>query len=536
MIDAGLVLHGRFQVIRHLGAGGMGEVYLGLDLKLGGNVAIKRMLVEQNQMDKDLFDRRFKEEISILRRLSSSGIPAFVDAFSEDGHSFLVMEFIQGYSLDKLLRISRLEKEGLSAEQVATVALHVSRVLEYLHSQTPPLVHRDIKPSNLIIRESDQRIFLVDFGLAREIHSKSSAKTQVGTWSYAPIEQIRGWVEPRSDFYSLGVTMLELLTGVVPAALRIPPARKIMPELSEGFAQVIDRCTQAEVTQRYPEACLLSQDLERVIQTLTTPTKSQASPLSREDTISGLVQRWGQGRGQPTPTPTREPVVPGASPEVKKAVARARRRLIYGSPVVRRLRGLGMLLLLLLCLGLGWSSYQRRLQRALTAEYLTGGGPGPGWSCREGQGLSASDGLGLGIGKEAGFLFERVENLPVREVSFQFRAVRGKPDLLVFAGPFGVHLVPTGNRFQAEVVQIPPFRGLAMPAYHPLGLRVSAPSAFALTLTLKKNQLILSRDGREAGRQPVVPAVEWRSQVCGILATTAENADGHSLINSLVVR
>ena len=536
MIDAGLVLHDRFQVIRHLGAGGMGEVYLGLDLEQGGNVAIKRMLIEQNQMDKDLFDRRFKEEISILRRLNSPGIPSFVDAFSEDGHSFLVMEFIQGYSLDKMLRVSRLEKEGLSAEQVATVALHVSRVLEYLHSQSPPLVHRDIKPSNLIIRESDQRIFLVDFGLAREIHSKSSAKTQVGTWSYAPIEQIRGWVEPRSDFYSLGVTMLELLTGVVPAALRIPPARKIMPELSEDFAQVIDRCTQAEVTQRYPEACLLRQDLEAVLKRMAAPTESQASPISREDTISKLVQRWGQGRAQPTPTVRHEPLVPGASPEVKKAVARARRRLIHDSPAMRRLRSSGLLVLVLLGAGLGWSGYQGRLQRTLAMDCLTGGGPGPGWSCHEAQGLSGSNGLGLGFGKEAGALFGRVENLPVRELSFEFRAVRGKPDLLVFSGPFGVHLVPTGSRFQAEVVQISSLRGLAMPVYRPLGLKVGTPSSFGLTLTSKKNTLILSRDGREVGRQVLAPPLEWRSAACGILATTADNADVYSLVSTLLVR
>lgn len=536
MIDAGLVLHGRFQVIRHLGAGGMGEVYLGLDRERGENVAIKRMLIEQDHMDKDLFDRRFKEEISILRRLHSTGIPAFVDAFSEDGHSFLVMEFIQGYSLDKLLRVSSLEKVGLSAEQVATVALHVSIVLEYLHSQTPPLVHRDIKPSNLIIRESDQRIFLVDFGLAREIHSKSSAKTQVGTWSYAPIEQIRGWVEPRSDFYSLGVTMLELLTGVVPAALRIPPARKLLPELSEEFAAVIDRCTRAEVTQRYPEACLLRQDLEAVLKNLTTPTESQPSPVSREDTISELVQRWGQGRAMLPREKAPEAFVPGASPEVQKAVDRARRRLVYDSPALRRLRIVGLVVLLFFGVSLGWSAYQERKQRTLAVDSLAGGGPGPGWKCREAKGLSGSNGLGLGFSKEAGVLFERLENLPVRELSFEFRAVRGKPDLLIFSGPFGVHLVPTGSRFQAEVVAISSLRGVAMPVYRPLGLKVGASSAFGLTLTSKKNTLILSRDGREVGRQLLSPTLEWRSTVCGVLATTVDNGDVYSLVSSLVVR
>lgn len=531
MIDAGLILHGRFKVLKHLGAGGMGEVYLGEDLEQPQNVAIKRMLIEQDQMDKDLFDRRFREEVSILRRLHCPGIPSFVDAFSEDGHSFLVMEFIQGYSLDRLLQVSRQQNEGLSAEQVATVALHVARVLEYLHSQSPPLVHRDIKPSNLIIRESDQRIFLVDFGLAREIHSKSSAKTQVGTWSYAPIEQIRGWVEPRSDFYSLGVTMLELLSGEVPAALAIPPARKIMPDLKDELAQVIDRCTRAEVTQRYPEACLLRQDLEAALASMANPsTDSQNAPAaSREDTIAQLVRFWGQGRApQPPPPPPRgSGVIPlGGTPEVKKAVDRARRRLLYSSPEMRRIRLLISLLLIVLAAAVGWSAYQTRLQKEQAAALL----PGSGWNCLEARGLSPS-----GMSKNAGAVFGRSENLPVRELSFQFRAGRGKFDLLVFSGPFGVHLLPGGKGYQAEVVQLTPGRGLEMPAMRPLGPKTNAPANVSLTLTSKKNQLILWRDGREVARQLVSPALEWRSDLSGVLQRS-ENSDGQSNVTSVSIR
>ncbi len=523
MIDAGLILHGRFKVIKHLGAGGMGEVYLGEDLEQPQNVAIKRMLIEQDHMDKDLFDRRFREEISILRRLNCPGIPAFVDAFSEDGHSFLVMEFIQGYSLERLLRVSRLENQGLNAEQVATVALHVSRVLEYLHSQTPPLVHRDIKPSNMIIRESDQRIFLVDFGLAREIHSKSSAKTQVGTWSYAPIEQIRGWVEPRSDFYSLGVTMLELLSGEVPAALAIPPARKIMPDLSEELARVIDRCTRAEVTQRYPEACLLRQDLEAVIASLTRPTaETYPSPISREDTIAQLVRYWGQGRAPQPPPPSADsgPIPLGGTPEVKKAVDRARRRLIYNSPGMRRLRLFISLLLAMLLAGAAWSAYQNKLQK----EQATALTPGSGWKCLEARGLSPT-----GIARNGGALFERAENLPVRELSFQFRTGRGKTDILVFAGIYGLHITPGPKGYQAELVQLTPSRALEMPGYRPLGPKANASAPFSLVLIQKKNQLILTRDGREVGRCAVGASGEWRGALAGVL----QRSDGPEAQNSL---
>lgn len=530
MIDAGLVLHNRFKVLKHLGAGGMGEVYLGEDLKQPQNVAIKRMLIEQDQMDKELFDRRFREEISILRRLHCTGIPAFVDAFSEDGHSFLVMEFIQGYSLDRLLRVSRTQKEGLSAEQVATVALHVARVLEYLHSQSPPLVHRDIKPSNMIIRESDQHIFLVDFGLAREIHSKSSAKTQVGTWSYAPIEQIRGWVEPRSDFYSLGVTMLELLSGEVPAALAIPPARKIVPDLCEELAQVIDRCTRAEVTQRYPEACLLRQDLEAALAAMANPTaECYASPVSREDTIAQLVRFWGQGRAPqpPAPGPRGSGVVPlGGTPEVRKAVDRARRRLLYDSPAMRRIRFLLMLLLLVVLAGAGWSAYQGKLQQEQAAALL----PGSSWKCLVARGLSPT-----GVVKNGGAVFERAENLPVRELSFQLKAARGKIDLLVFSGPYGLHVVPGAKGYQAELVQLTPARGLEMPALRPLGPKANTGAAFSLSLTSKKNMLILSRDGREVARHTVNPPLEWKSELSGVLQRS-DNPETQTTLGSLTVR
>lgn len=440
------------------------------------------------------------------------------------------MEFIQGYGLDRLLRVSRLQNQGLNAEQVATVALHVSRVLEYLHSQSPPLVHRDIKPSNLIIRESDQRIFLVDFGLAREIHSKSSAKTQVGTWSYAPIEQIRGQVEPRSDFYSLGVTMLELLSGEVPAALAIPPARKIVPDLCEKLAEVIDRCTRAEVTQRYPEACLLRQDLETALAALSNPTvESQASPVSREDTIAQLVRYWGQGRApQPPPPPARgSGVIPwGGTPEVKKAVDRARRRLLYSSPEMRRIRLFLTLLLIMLVAGAAWSVYQNKLQKEQAAALA----PGSGWKCLEARGLSPA-----GISRNGGALFERPENLPVRELSFQFRGGRGKTDLLVFAGSYGLRILPNGKGYQAELVQLTPARDLELPTYRALGPKANLSSPSSLLLSSKKNQLILSRDGREVGRHAVNATGEWRGALGGVLQR-GDSPDAQSTLTSIVIR
>lgn len=528
MIDAGLILNGRFKVLKHLGAGGMGEVYLGEDLEFNQNVAIKRMLIEQDQMDKELFDRRFREEVNILRRLKCSGIPRFVEAFSEDGHSFLVMEFIQGYSLERLLRVSRLENEGLSPEQVATVALEVSRVLEYLHSQEPPLVHRDIKPSNLIIRESDQKIFLVDFGLAREVHSKSSAKTQVGTWNYAPIEQIRGWVEPRSDFYSLGVTMLELLSGEVPAALAVPAARKLMPNLNEDLARTIDRCTRAEVTQRYPEAILLRHDLEAALGSMANPNASARLPsASREDTIGELVRQWGQGRNR-TPSIARSsgPVPWGGRPEVRAAVERARRRLLYLSPAMRRLRQLLTLAVLIAAAAFGWSAYQKKLQRAQATAFL----PGTTWKA-----LEARDLLPTGISRNGGALFSRAESMAVHEMTFQFKAGKGKSELLVFTGPYGLRVTPGGKAYQAELVQLTSSPTLDMPGLETLGPKMNAASNSTLSLISRKNMLVLSKDGRDVARHPLPGSNEWRSQLTGVLQRS-ESTGPQNTITSLQVR
>jgi serine/threonine protein kinase len=528
VIDAGLILRGRFKVLKHLGAGGMGEVYLGDDLEQNQKVAIKRMLIEQDNVDKELFDRRFREEVNILRRLNCPGIPAFVDAFSEDGHSFLVMEFIEGYSLDKLLQVSQLENQGLSAEQVATVALHISQVLEYLHSQTPPLVHRDIKPSNMIIREVDQRIFLVDFGLAREIQSTSSAKTQIGTWSYAPIEQIRGQVEPRSDFYSLGVTMLELLSGQLPAALAIPPARQVMPDLCESLAQIIDRCTKSEVTLRYPEACLLSQDLEAALNGMAQPSaESTAEPVSREEAIAQMVRCWGQGRSRPPappPPPDTPPEVPlGASPEVKKAVDRARRRLLYERFATGPVRLLFLLFLLVSAMAT-WSVYQSNAQ----AEQLAPLSPGPQWKFQQARGVGPK-----GVLQDGGVLFVRSKGAPIRELRFQLQGATGSLDLLVFAGRYGIHLVPAGKGYEAMTVQLGRPRSLEMPTLRGLGSKTVVAGSFAMSLVSRQGHLILAADGREVSRCKVEE--DWRGGLGGLLQRT-ESAQAQSQIRSLTIR
>lgn len=530
MIDAGLVLRGRYEILARLRAGGMGEVYRGMDRESGQLVAVKRLLLEQEKADRALLERRFEEERKVLQRLNFRGIPGFVDAFLEDGHSYLVMEYVQGFSLDTLLEFSRSHNQsGLSAEQVAALALQVSQVLEYLHSFQPPLVHRDIKPSNLIIRESDEWCFLVDFGLAREVRSQSSAKTQVGTWCYAPLEQIRGKAEPRSDFYSLGVTMLELLSGECPAALNVPPARSLIPNLNVDFARIIDLCTRAEVSERYSEACLLRMDLERVLPQLKQGVAPEAPDQeNQEDKVSELVRRWGRGRHASLPAPADsdsprlEPVVPvGAQPQVRRAVDRARRRL---QPSRTRL-WLSLSLFLVLALGLPgmWAWHYRKTQaEALSASFL-GEGPGPGWRLVDAYGLKGGALLALGEGPPdlrfppSGFLYQRMEAAAPQELSFQVSDFQGAPRLLAFAGGFGIHLHAKGRHHQVEVVRLVAASQLAWPAFNRLGASHPLTELRSLSLSLVRGFLVLKVGGKELERVPLPARLKWEALQCGLL-------------------
>src|SRR5262249_30486342 len=152
-------------------------------------VAIKRLRADL-ESHQEMFQRRFQEEVDILSRLHVTGVPMFVEAIKMGGQSLLVMEFIQGHSLADLLSTNRARGlKGLPPQLVVRVGIEVCEILEHLHNHKPPLVHRDVKPDNIIIRNSDERVFLVDFGLAREVGGSQSMKTVVGTAAYAPLEQ-----------------------------------------------------------------------------------------------------------------------------------------------------------------------------------------------------------------------------------------------------------------------------------------------------------------------------------------------------------
>src|SRR5579885_3075949 len=194
----------------------------------------------------------FTREATVLARLSHPGIPTLIDHFAENGRHYLVMEFVAGGDLDKLIQQSGGK---LPEDRVLRWARQILSVLEFLHGQTPPIVYRDLKPGNIMI-DKDGRAMLIDFGIARFL-PKGGHATQIGSPGYAPPEQYVGNVEPRSDIYSLGATMHHLLTGRDPTVeppFSFPPVRQIAPGVSKDTASAVDRALSHEIAKRFASA------------------------------------------------------------------------------------------------------------------------------------------------------------------------------------------------------------------------------------------------------------------------------------------
>jgi serine/threonine protein kinase len=214
----GDIISDRYQVRGLLGNGLTGDTYWVNDLNHEREVAMKVVSLQQASEWKiiELFER----EARVLANLNHPAIPAYVDYFHVDSEGdrrfYLVQELAQGQSLAKLVEKGWKPDEA----EVKDIALQVLHILNYLHKLTPPVIHRDIKPQN-IIRRNDGKVYLVDFGAVQDVYRNTLTRggTFVGTYGYMPPEQFRGHVTFASDLYSLGATLLFLLTGRSPDTL-----------------------------------------------------------------------------------------------------------------------------------------------------------------------------------------------------------------------------------------------------------------------------------------------------------------------------
>lgn len=252
-LKTGELLRNRYQVLRMIAQGGQSRIYLAVDLTLSNRqVVIKELLVPAGAVpaDRNQIIAGFQREASLLGNLSHPALPSIYDFFDQTGQFYIVMAYIQGETLEE--RLNRAGG-GLPEDLVTHYAQQLGDVLSYLHSQNPPVVFRDLKPGNIMV-DQQNRLFLIDFGIARFFRAgKSQDTVLIGTPGYAPPEQYgRGQTDPRSDVYALGVTLLELLTGVNPEQynFNMPHVHQIRPDVSNELAEAIYMATRVQADQR----------------------------------------------------------------------------------------------------------------------------------------------------------------------------------------------------------------------------------------------------------------------------------------------
>ncbi|MBR8839479.1 MAG: protein kinase [Stigonema ocellatum SAG 48.90 = DSM 106950] len=246
-----------YQVLRTLGQGGMGTTYLAWDAQ--GLIPEHPKLLVLKQMNADMAkiakaQELFEREAHTLQSLNHPGIPKYYDFFVEGGKKYLAMELVHGQDLEKLIYITG---PVIPKEAIAWM-IQTCDILDYLHSQNPPLIHRDIKPANLMVRNYDNRIVVLDFGAVKEIGTTPG--TRIGAEGYCAPEQERGQPLTQSDLYAIGPTLIFLLSGENPLRFYRQRGRSFrfdlasVPTITPQLRDVIDHVTEPLPRDRFQNA------------------------------------------------------------------------------------------------------------------------------------------------------------------------------------------------------------------------------------------------------------------------------------------
>ena len=256
MLKTGMIIGERYEIVGKIGSGGMADVYKGKDHKLNRYVAIKVLKPEFREDTK--FIKKFQTEAQSAAGLTHPNVVNVYDVGNDDGVYYIVMELIEGITLKEYIS----KKGKLSIKEATSIAIQVSMGLEATHSHG--IVHRDVKPQNIII-STDGKVKVTDFGIARAASSNTISSNAMGSVHYSSPEQVRGgYSDEKSDIYSLGITLYEMVTGVVPfdgdttVAIAIKhlqeemvPPSTYTPELPYSLERIIEKCTQKSVDRRY---------------------------------------------------------------------------------------------------------------------------------------------------------------------------------------------------------------------------------------------------------------------------------------------
>lgn len=296
------ILQDRYVIEGVIGIGGMSVVYRGRDLRFRDverMVAIKEMYQRSpDSQTRALSLQFFEREAGLLATLNHPAIPKIYDFFEEGQRVYLVLELIPGNDLEDVLQD---HPSGIRETRVANWAVQICDVLIYLHSHQPePIIFRDMKPSNIVLVDSDgnDRIVLVDFGIARLLDRSNRKGTMIGTEGYASPEQFRGIAEPVSDIYGLGATLHQILSGSdpreqTPFTFHERPLRMLNPQISPEMEAVVARALEYDMNARWGSAEEFKQALlsvPGVAQTITgQPTAPSINLLTNYQTSTELL-------------------------------------------------------------------------------------------------------------------------------------------------------------------------------------------------------------------------------------------------------
>lgn len=268
MVKDGIFLGKRYEVLSKVGAGGMADVYKGRDTMLNRYVAIK--VLKKEYREDENFVRKFRSEAQAAAGLLNPNIVNVYDVGEDRGLYYMVMELVDGITLKEYIE----RKGGLSHKEVISIAIQMCTGIGAAHAAG--IIHRDIKPQNIIISR-DGKVKVTDFGIAKATTSNTISSNAMGSVHYTSPEQARGgYSDAKSDIYSIGITLFEMVTGEVPfdgdstvsVAIKhlqeeITPPSEIVPDIPYSLEQIILKCTQKNGERRYANTDELIRDLKR---------------------------------------------------------------------------------------------------------------------------------------------------------------------------------------------------------------------------------------------------------------------------------
>ena len=261
MINRGDILDGKYEILKLIGRGGMSKVWLAMDTHVNKQWAVKEIDKTSKEYKNTVDEERTRREIEIMKRLDHPALPRIVDILDKRDALYIVMDYIEGDTLLEILKTRGIPEQ----ETVVSWMLDVCDAISHLHSFDPPIIYRDMKPANVMLTR-DQRIKIVDFGIAKDYKEGTEDTQPLGTKGYASPEHWTKETDPRSDIYSIGKTMFHLLTGKDPTKMpltkKFPTIREINPELSSGLEKIIIKATEEDKNDRYQSVAELANALE----------------------------------------------------------------------------------------------------------------------------------------------------------------------------------------------------------------------------------------------------------------------------------